>query len=58
MEADLQCDRCSKKFKYKETLNDHISRFHTKVKVYKCQMCEASFYYGKELRSHIKESHY
>ena len=58
MEADFQCDHCSKKFKYEETLNDHISRFHTKVKAYKCQMCEASSYYGKELRSHIKESHY
>lgn len=55
----FDCTYCEKKFNTKTKLNDHIKRYHTFEKNYKCSElnCDAAFYDSQNLKRHIRTIH-
>ena len=51
------CNKCSKTFKQKRNLNDHLRKFHKKGLKYRCEICGKSFVKRFNLKDHIDKFH-
>jgi uncharacterized Zn-finger protein len=52
-----QYDNCTKSFKRKQGLADHVTRCHLKVLRFKCDSCNKEFIRNYLLKRHIKQVH-
>ena len=53
----LYCDICQKFFSSSNSLNEHKSTIHERIKRYKCKMCEKCYNRKSYLKAHIKSVH-
>ena len=56
-ETTYNCDKCSMKCKYKNTLKEHKQACHGQTLVYLCSICEFESLSKTELKTHAKKEH-
>ena len=57
LEKERSCPICSKSFSSPFYVDQHIKRYHKKVKNHKCPQCESMFYDNQNLKRHILLKH-
>ena len=56
-EAQFSCDKCSKIFKRKYKLQNHIDSVHEGIKKHQCDICGKKFTSAITVRDHVKTVH-
>ena len=57
VDGQFSCEKCSKTFKRKEHLKDHLKTVHEKVRDYQCDQCGMKFTHEHSMRQHVKTVH-
>ena len=55
---DLKCGQCSKYFKVKHNLSQHVKRIHEKLHMVQCEHCSRHFGCKSNLNEHKKIIHF
>lgn len=56
-DGPYECDLCSKLFKNKRALTEHVARVHLKIATHVCNICDKSFCQRKYLKKHMEKYH-
>ncbi|XP_055609059.1 zinc finger protein 888-like [Uranotaenia lowii] len=53
-----KCKCCSKAFKHKKNLHEHLRNVHQQTSEHKCKICNKNFKSGRNLEDHMFSAHY